>query len=180
MTPATAPPPARPSPEPVGREAAGAPPRVPAGPHGRGDDRPRPGDRIVARRSARVQFASATLVLEACAVLFATLGAYGLRTVPSVWPAGQVPTGGAIWLAGGALAVVLVVLSRLVAGPGGVVAGSLGQLPVLAIGIVVPFAFVVGAVFVVMWVVALRLGRRIDRERAAYDDAHPETAPNVD
>ena len=33
--------------------------------------------------------------------------------------------------------------------------------------------FVVGGIFVILWWVALRLGGRIDRERAEYDAAHP-------
>ena len=32
---------------------------------------------------------------------------------------------------------------------------------------------IVGGIFVVLWIVALRLGGRIDRERAEYDAAHP-------
>ena len=43
----------------------------------------------------------------------------------------------------------------------------------LAVGFFVPMMFVVGGIFVVLWVVALRLGGRIDRERAEYDAAHP-------
>ena len=49
----------------------------------------------------------------------------------------------------------------------------------LGFGLVVPMMFVVGGIFVVLWFVALRLGGRIDRERAAYDAEHPDTAPNV-
>jgi hypothetical protein len=65
------------------------------------------------------------------------------------------------------------VLSRTVTRPGGYVAGSVAQVLVLAAGVVMPMMAVVGAVFVIMWVVALRLGGRIDRERAAWDAAHP-------
>jgi hypothetical protein len=39
--------------------------------------------------------------------------------------------------------------------------------------------FLAGGIFAVLWVAALRLGDRIDSERARYDAAHPETAPNV-
>jgi len=34
--------------------------------------------------------------------------------------------------------------------------------------------FAIGGVFVVMWVAMVRLGWRIDRERAAFDAAHPD------
>ncbi|WP_233565720.1 DUF4233 domain-containing protein [Cellulomonas sp. PhB143] len=136
--------------------------------------------RIRAKKSAKLQFTSTTLVLEAVVVLFATFTVYALRTVPSVWPdAVAPPTGAAIWTVGAVLMVVLVVLSRAVGTGPGYVAGSVVQLPVLATGLVVPLMFVVGVVFAAMWIVSLRLGGRIDRERAAYDAAHPETAPNV-
>lgn len=124
--------------------------------------------RIRRKRPARQQFASTMLLLEAFLVLFATLVAYGLAN------AGQVSLRPAsVWAFGGALMLVLVVLSRAVARPGGYVAGSVVQVVVLAMGFVVPMMFAVGGVFVVLWVVSLRLGGRIDRERAEWDAAHP-------
>lgn len=141
------------------------------------DDRPRPGDTIKPRKPAKVQFAATVLQLEAFAVLFAALALHGLRD--SVYERGPLVLGStaALWTVAGVLFVVLVVLSRLVARPGGYVAGSVAQVPVLAMGLLLPMMFVVGGVFVAMWVVSLRLGGRIDRERAEYDAAHPETAP---
>jgi uncharacterized membrane protein len=106
-------------------------------------------------------------VLEAFVVVFATLVAYRLLDAP----------GGQVWLVGGVLAVVLVVVSRLVAGPGGYVAGTAVQVPFLAVSLVIPLMAVVAVVFVVMWAVSLWLGAKIDRERAAYDAAHPDEAP---
>ncbi|WP_322645573.1 DUF4233 domain-containing protein [Oerskovia flava] len=139
--------------------------------------------RIRRKKPAKALFASTTLLLEAFVVLFATLVAYGLRQVPGTRDAwagwAGVPSTTAIWVAGGTLALVLVVLSRAVSAPGGYLAGSIVQVPVLASGIVVPMMFVVGGLFVVLWIVSLRLGGRIDRERAEYDRSHPETAPNV-
>ena len=120
------------------------------------------------KRPARPQFASSVLLLEAFLVLFATLTAYGLAAAKQT----EFSTGTA-WLVGGALIVVLVVLSRTVTRPGGYVAGSVAQALVLAAGVVVPMMAVVGGVFVILWVVALRLGGRIDRERAEWDAAHP-------
>ncbi|WP_258726651.1 DUF4233 domain-containing protein [Cellulomonas sp. NS3] len=120
------------------------------------------------KRPARQQFASTILLLEAFLVLFATLVAYGLANAGS----GPLPPS-AVWLAGGVLMLVLVVLSRLPGRPGGYVAGSVVQVVVLAMGFVVPMMFVVGGVFVVLWFVSLRLGGRIDRERAEWDAAHP-------
>src|SRR5690625_4059106 len=102
-------------------------------------------------KSARRQFAAATLTFEAFVVLFATVAAYGLRVGP---PA-------AVWGAGLSLMVVCLLLAGLLRLPGGYVGGSIVQLVVLAGGFVVPALFFVGGVFVVLWVVALRLGGRI-------------------
>ena len=120
------------------------------------------------KRPALPQLASSVLMLEAFLVLFATLVAYGLAAASSTALSTR-----AVWLLGGALRVVLGVLSRTVTRRGGYVAGSVAQVLVLAVGVVVPVVVVVGGVFVIMWVVALRLGGRIDRERAEWDAAHP-------
>ncbi|BDZ43961.1 hypothetical protein GCM10025865_32600 [Paraoerskovia sediminicola] len=136
--------------------------------------------RIRAKKAARPQFTSTTLVLEAFVVLFATFAAYALRTVPSAWPDGvPVPSGAVVWAVGGSLVLVLLVLSRAVGSTAGYVAGTVAQIPVVATGLVLPLMFVVAAVFLALWFVSLRLGGRIDRERAAYDASHPESAPNV-
>jgi len=111
---------------------------------------------------AKRQFASTTLLLEAFLVLFATLVAFGLRVADPV----------TVWVTGGVLMVVLVVLSRLVGQPGGYIAGSVVQGIVLAGAFVIPQMIVIGIVFLAMWVTALRLGGRIDRERAEWDVAH--------
>lgn len=109
----------------------------------------------MAVRSARRQFCATILSLEAFVVVFATLVAHGLRVAPV----------SAVWAVGGALAVALLLVAGMLRWPGGYVAGSVLQVALVATGVVVPMMFVVGAVFVVLWVVALRLGGRIDRER---------------
>ena len=124
---------------------------------------PDDGPAVRRKRPAKPQFTQTILVLEAVLVFFATLVAYGLRLAE---PA-------AIWWVGGTLSVTLIVLSGLMTRPGGYVAGTVVQVLVLAVGFFVPMMFVVGGIFVVLWVVALRLGGRIDRERAEYDAANP-------
>ena len=121
------------------------------------------GQAVRRKRPAKPQFTQTILVLEAVLVFFATLVAYGLRLAE---PA-------AIWWVGGTLSVTLIVLSGLMSRPGGYVAGTVVQVLVLAVGFFVPMMFVVGGIFVVLWIVALRLGGRIDRERAEYDAANP-------
>ncbi|WP_227424875.1 DUF4233 domain-containing protein [Pengzhenrongella sicca] len=127
------------------------------------------------RRSARHTFAATMLVLEAFAVFFATLVVFALQMAPAA----------VVWAVGGALAVTLVLASGLLRRPGGYVAGSVVQAVVLAASIALfgapidDAAFVAGTtlvvalVFVGLWVAALRLGGRIDRERAEWDAAHP-------
>ena len=124
------------------------------------------------KRPAKPQFTSMILVLEGVLVLFAALTAYGLSAagVISVEPA-------ALWTVAGVLFVVLVVLSRLVTVPGGYVAGSVAQLVVIACGFVIPLMFALGLLFAVLWFASLRLGGRIDRERAAFDAEYPDQTP---
>jgi hypothetical protein len=142
-------------------------------------DRPAPGDRIKPRKSALTQFTAMTLQLEAFVVAFAAVALYGLRD--SFYEQGPVtpssPT--AIWVAGGVLFVVLLVLSRLTSRPVGLAGGTIVQVPVIATGLALPMMYLIAAVFVAMWIASLRIGARVDRERREYDAAHPETAPNV-
>ena len=143
-------------------------------------DQPAPGDRIRPRKSALVQFTSTTLLLEVFVVVFATLAVWGLRNSEFGRGPLRIESGAAIWVLGGVLALVLVILSRAQGSAAGRAAGSVAQLPVLGMGLLVPMMFLVGGIFVVLWIYALRLGARVDRERAEYDAAHPETAPNTD
>jgi hypothetical protein len=121
------------------------------------------------KRPAKPQFTSMILVLEGVLVLFAALTAHGLESLP----------GPVLWSSAGAIFLALVVLSRLVTVPGGYVAGSIAQVLVLACGFVLPAMFALGGLFVVLWVVALRLGGRIDRERAAYDAPSSWSSPTA-
>lgn len=142
-------------------------------------DRPAPGDRIKPKKSALVQFTSTTLLLEVFLVLFATLAVWALRDSEFGRGPLRIDSSAVIWALGGILAVVLVILSRAQGTPAGRAAGTVAQIPVLAMGLLVPMMYFVGGIFVVLWFYALRLGSRVDRERAEYDAAHPETAPNA-
>lgn len=124
---------------------------------------PPAGQAVRRKRPAKPQFTQMVLILEAVLVFFATLVAYGLRLADPV----------SIWWVGGSLSVVLILLSGLMSRPGGYLAGSIAQVLVVAGGIFVPMMFAIGGLFVVLWIVALRLGGKIDRERAQYDAAHP-------
>lgn len=119
------------------------------------------------KRPAKPQFTSMILVLEGVLVLFAALTAYGLRSAPPL----------VIWTVAGSMFLVLVVLSRMVTRPGGYVAGSVAQVLVIACGVVIPLMYVLGLLFAVLWFVSLRLGARIDAERAEFDRLYPDQTP---
>lgn len=124
------------------------------------------------KRPAKPQFTSMILVLEGVLVLFAALTAYGLSQagVVSASPA-------VLWTVAGVLFVVLVLLSRMVTRPGGYVAGSVAQVVVIACGVVIPAMYALGALFALLWFASLRLGGRIDAERAEFDRLYPDQTP---
>ena len=63
--------------------------------------------------------------------------------------------------------LALVLTAGILRRPGGYLIGSLLQVVVLATGWWLPMMYVVGAVFAALWFTALRVGSRIERERAA-------------
>lgn len=75
-----------------------------------------------------------------------------------------------LWL-GGALAAACFLTAGLLWTPVGGVLGWVLQVLLIATGIWVPMMFFIGAVFTALWVTALRVGGRIDREKAAYPEA---------
>lgn len=109
-----------------------------------------------APRSATVQFTSTILILEAFVVGFAGLVAHGLDLAEPM----------VLWAVFGGVGLGLIAAAVAVRLPGGLVVGSVLQVAVLGLGVAIPMVFVVGGIFVVLWIVAVRLGRRIDRERA--------------
>lgn len=129
------------------------------------------------QRSARHQFAATMLTLEAFVVLFATLVVHGLGIAPPsvVWPVGL------------SLAAAFLVVAGLLRWPGGYAAGSVLQVLMVAGGVAIEpmrdVMVVLGVVFVALWVASLRLGARIDRERAeraAATTGHPDGGPAGD
>jgi hypothetical protein len=108
------------------------------------------------------------LTLEAFVAFFATLVAYGLRLAPS----------GPIWVVGGAVTVACLLTAGTLRRPGGYLAGTVLQALVMAGAVIAATEDAAGvmflvtwAVFVALWVAALRVGGRIDRERRERADA---------
>nr|KEP22837.1 hypothetical protein DA06_15520 [Georgenia sp. SUBG003] len=101
-------------------------------------------------------FAVTVLMSEFFVVLFATLVAHGL----------DVADRGVVWGVGGAAMLACAVATALVRrGRAGYVLGTAVQVLLVLSGLVVPTMFVIGGIFVVLWIVSMRVGARIDVER---------------
>ena len=103
---------------------------------------------------------SAVLAFEAVIVLLAT----SLAT-----SAGSVANTTLAWVVGGLLMVLLVAAIGTLGRPWGVWVGWAMQVLVLATAVVVGWSMlVVGGIFVILWFVAVRSGRRVDALRAQH------------
>ncbi len=69
------------------------------------------------------------------------------------------------------LAVLALVIIGLLRTPVGLVAGSLLQVVAIGMGFVITLMFVLGSVFALLWVVAVLLGRKVERAEAARADS---------
>jgi hypothetical protein len=98
-----------------------------------------------------------TLVLEAVMFFFPTLVVFGKHELPAA-----VAFGGGV-----AFMIVLGIASLQVGKPAGVWFGWLLQAAILATGIIEPFMYVVGAVFLAMWIFCFVKGGQLDRTNAA-------------
>ncbi len=103
--------------------------------------------------------AAAILVLEAIVL--------GLTT-PVLISLSDVGTGTAVSVGLG-LAVACVLVAGLLRRPWGYAVGWLIQVCAVALGLLIPMMFLLGAIFAGLWAGAVFLGRKIERERAAYD-----------
>ncbi len=110
-------------------------------------------------RSPRRTLAAATVSLEAFVVFFAGLVAKDLSALS---------TGAALGIFGG-LAVACLLTAGVLRRRWGYGFGWLVQAAAVATGLWVPVMFFLGALFAILWFVALRQGARIERERAEYE-----------
>ncbi|PRY17126.1 DUF4233 domain-containing protein [Kineococcus rhizosphaerae] len=110
------------------------------------------------QRSTKRLFAATTLACEALLVFFATLVAYGIE------PMAERHT--SYLVAGGVLILLCLLAAGMLRSPAGYWFGWVLQLVIVASGFVVPIMFVIGVAFAVIWFFALRIGGRVDREKA--------------
>jgi hypothetical protein len=100
------------------------------------------------------------------AVLIFEVIVFGLA-VPVMILVSDVPAGVAGGLGGGAAALALIA-AALLRTPRGYAVGWLTQLAGVSLGVLTPGMFVVGGIFLALWVLCFVLGKRLDA-RAAPD-----------
>lgn len=108
-------------------------------------------------RSPRRGMCAAVLCLEAVVL--------GLTT-PVMIAIADVPTGTALAVGLG-LAVACLLLAGMLRSEWAYGAGYVIQAAAIGLGFVIPMMFFLGAVFAALWIGSDRLGRKIERERAA-------------
>ncbi len=116
------------------------------------------------QRGAQESLLSIALLLEATMVFFLVLVVFGLRVVPP-----------AVAFGGGAALVALLLLDgRLVRWPIGAWIGWLLQAVLIAVGILVPLMYFIGALFLGIWIYCFVVGRRLDRRNSFEPDTTTE------
>ncbi len=119
------------------------------------------------QRSTTESLLSIVLLLEAILLFFVSLVLFGLKTLSP-----------AVAFGGGAAFVVVILLTiLLVRWPVGIAIGCVIQAGLIALGLLNPVMYVVGAGFAAFWIWCFARGRQIDRARRDYLAAHPETVP---
>lgn len=127
-------------------------------------------------RSTTESLLSIVLLLEAILLFFVTLVLFGLKTVSPL-----------VAFGGGAVFVVLILLTIvLLRWPVGMVIGWIIQFALIALGLLNPVIYLVGAGFAAFWIWCFVRGRQIDRQRREFlvanpdsvsSETHSETAP---
>ena len=126
--------------------------------------------RVRRERSASESLLSIALLLEAVLVFFVVMVAYGLK----VLPAGVVFGGGAL------LVALLLVAGRLAGSAAGVWLGWAVQVVLIALGVLLPLMYFIGAIFSLIWIFCFITGRRLDRQKAAYLLDNPSSPNNTE
>jgi len=115
------------------------------------------------QRPALVVFAQTTLLLESLATFFAMLVTWGLGRADVVDV-----SAGPVWLVGSALAAAFAFASGRANTRWGRILGWVLHAPLIAGGLWVPAIAFVGIMFLGIYALGVRLGARIDRERAQH------------
>lgn len=120
-------------------------------------------------RSYLQLFNRATLSIEIIVIFIAGLTAYGLDMAPA----------SRVWIATGVVGLLCVLALGLVRFPAGIGVAAVVQVLLVASGVFIPTMWFLGGIFAVIWIVAVVLGNKIDREKRHYMYTHPEEYPEV-
>lgn len=120
-------------------------------------------------RSYLQLFNRATLSIEIIVIFIAGLTAYGLKLAE--------PT--PVWVTTGVMVALCLLALGLMRFPIGIGVAAIVQVLLIASGLFIPTMWFLGAVFAIIWVVAVMLGRKIDREKRHYMLTHPEEYPEA-
>ena len=123
------------------------------------------------RRSTTESLLSIVLLLEAILLFFVTLVFFGLKILSPALAFGG----------GAAFVVVILITIALLRWPIGIVIGWVIQVGLIALGLLNPVMYVIGAGFAAFWIWCFVKGRQIDRKRREYLADHPDsTSPEGD
>ena len=128
-----------------------ADPRSSSAAEGGGSRRPR------RQRSVTESLLSIVLVIEAVVMLFASLTAFGLKVFDPNWLA---------LVYGAASILILLATTAVLRWPAGQLFGWVLQAALVALGILMPFMYVIGAGLALFWIWCFTRGRRIDAARS--------------
>jgi hypothetical protein len=113
------------------------------------------------QRSVTESLLSITLVIEAVVLFFASLVAFGLKVLEPAFPAWVALPAGAVGI------VLLLATTAVLRYRWGVALGWVWQAALIALGILLPLMYVVGAGFALLWIYCFTRGRRIDAARTS-------------
>ena len=110
------------------------------------------------RRGAQESLLSIVLLLEAIVMFFVILVAYGLR----VLPLGVIFGGGAVLIA------LMLLVGRSLRHPAAVWTGWTLQAVLILLGLLINVMYVIGVLFLALWIYCFIIGRRLDRRNAQF------------
>ena len=118
----------------------------------------------VRNKSTKRALSSILMAVESLVVFFATLVAFGTKVLgPTSDDAAKV------WAVGLTLSVLFILTPAILGKPGSYAFGWVLQVAVVFIGVWVPLMYVVGGIFLCLWIWAMVAGGTIDKARAAYE-----------
>ena len=118
----------------------------------------------VRNKSTKRALSSILMAFESLVVFFATLVAFGTKALgPTTENAATV------WAVGLTLSVLFIATPAILGKPGSYAFGWILQVAVVFIGVWVPLMYVVGGIFLCLWIWAMVAGGTIDKARAAYE-----------